>query len=115
MNSSEEDIIILLRKICALSLPQDFEATEDTNRQILLDKFKLSNKDLFDTVSNFLMAYDSHQFIISDYQLKMKAADLWKSQLKSFNLNLENASTELKTICKNKHINIDYELDKLLN
>ena len=53
MSIYEEDIIILLRKLVAISLPQSFDATEDTSRIVLLDKLKRQHKQLFIVVDNF--------------------------------------------------------------
>ncbi len=115
MKTQENNIVILLRKIIALALPNYFDATEDTYRRAILDKIKYHNKDLYDTVNDFLIAYESHQFIISDYQLKLKAEDIWKSQLQMFRETLNKRKESLILVCKELHIDIDYELSNLLN
>ena len=115
MKTQEENIIILLRKILALAFPDDFEATEDTNRKAILIKLQNLNSDLHKTINEFLIAFESHHFIMSDYQLKLKAADVWKTQLQMFRDTLALKKENLIKACKNLHINIDYELENLMN
>lgn len=115
MKTQEDNIVILLRKIVALTLPDYFEAIEDTSRKVILDKIKFFNLELYDVISYFLIAYDSHHFIISDYQLKLKAPDIWKSQLQMFKETLSKRKDNLILACNDLHINIDYELENLLN
>jgi len=115
MKTQEDNIVILLRKIIALALPDYFEATEDTNRKVIMEKIKYHNKELFDIINDFMIAFESHHFIISDYQLKLKAADIWKSQLQMFRETLNIRKESLVNTCKDLHINIDYELENLLD
>lgn len=115
MKTQEDNKVILLRKIIALALPDYFDATTDTNTKAILNKIEYHNKKLFDIVTDFLIAYESHHFIISDYQLKLKAADVWKSQLQIFRETLNLKKESLINNCKDLNINIDYELENLLN
>jgi hypothetical protein len=115
MKTQENNIVILLRKIIALAFPDNFEATEDTNRKVILDKIQEYDSDLYSIVNEFLIAFESHHFIISDYQLKLKAADVWQSQLQMFRELLEKRKQSLIVACKEKSINIDYELENLMD
>lgn len=113
MTTYEDDIVILLRKICTLALPKDFDASEDTNRQILLEKIMQEKNELYSTINDFLTAFDSKQFISSDYQLRLKAPDVWKMQNEMFDASLQTQANKLKDSCKTLHISIDYELSQL--
>ena len=115
MSIYENDIIILLRKIVAISIPDSFEATEDTNRIILLDKLKFESQKLFKVVDDFILAFESREFIRSDYQLKLKAHDIWQMQYDMFNKTLEDRQSSLLHVCKEEHIDISYELSKILD
>ncbi len=115
MKTNEDNIIILLRKILALAFPDNFEATDDTNRKVVLNKFQEYDTDLYNIINEFLIAFESYNFIISDYQLKLKADDIWHNQLDMFKNILEKRKTNLILACKEKSINIDYELENLLN
>jgi len=106
MNKAEDNIIILLRKILALIAPNIFDATEDTNISILLDK--LSEADIY--------IYD----VVNDLIESLKAKDLFeinsdKEKSNNYLTNLSQTTTILKNECRSKHINIDYELDQILN
>lgn len=115
MSTYEEDIIILLRKIVAISIPDSFEATEDTNRITLYDKLKIHHEKLFNAVDAFILAFESREFIRSDYQLKLKAHDIWQMQYDMFNKTLDDKQTTFLQICKDEHIDISYELSKILD
>ena len=115
MSHYEEDIVILLRKICALALPQSFDASEDTNRRILLEKIRIQKNEMYLPINDFLVAFESRQFIISDYQLKLKAADIWKMQMDLFESTLRKRIDSLQQACKGHSIDINYELGKLMD
>ncbi len=115
MSIYEDDIIILLRKMVAISIPDSFEATEDTYRIALLDKLKTQRPELFKIVDDFIIAFESREFIRSDYQLKLKAHDIWQMQYDMFNKTLDNRQASLLAACKEEHIDISYELSKLLD
>lgn len=115
MSIYENEIVILLRKICALALPDSFDASEDTSRGILIDKIKEQNESLSTSISNFLIAFESRNFILSDYQLKLKAPDVWKPQVEMFEKILLTRTEELIKDCKALHISIEHELSQLLD
>ncbi len=115
MSIYENDIIILLRKVVAISLPDSFEATEDTNRIVLLDKLKNLHQELFTAIDSFILAFESREFIRSDYQLKLKAHDVWQMQYDMFNKTLDEREASLLKTCKNEHIDISYEISKILD
>jgi len=106
MSRVEDNIIILLRKILALIAPEEFEPTEDTETNILLEK--LSEADVF--------LYD----VINDFIESLKIRDLLQPNSNEVTFNnyladLNQTTIILKNECKSKHINIDYELDQILN
>ncbi len=115
MSNYNDHLIILLRKILAISMPEDFEATEDTTRSSLLNKLKAGDETLYKAVNDFLIAFESFHFIASDYQLKLKAADIWKTQKEMFEQILTQKKILLETICKKQHISIEYELGQLFD
>ena len=114
MSSYEDNLIILLRKIVALAIPKSFEATEDTYRLILMEKLKFQRKDLFLVCEDFIMAYESRDFILKDTLLKLNAQEIWLSQRNMFEKVLEDRKLSLLKECKKHHININYELNKIL-
>ena len=115
MSTYEDNIIILLRKIVALAIPKSFEATEDTYRLALMEKLKFQRRDLFLACDDFIITYESRDFVKNDLQLKLNAKDIWLSQYEMFDNVLEDRKETLIKECKTYHINIDYELNKLLN
>ncbi|MCK5846863.1 MAG: hypothetical protein KAG84_05455 [Bacteroidales bacterium] len=115
MVAYEDDIVILLRKIVALSIPSYFEATEDLFREILLDKLKLQKKDLFQVCNDFIIAIDSMGIIRNDFMLKTDDEKKWIDKNNELNIELSDCTKSLIIECKKNHITIDYELNKLLN
>ncbi len=115
MYSSEDNIIILLRKIVALSVPKDFEATQDISIDILLNKLSLLKEELFLVCDSFINTYEISETINNDIKLKSVSIDNWKLKYEDINNKLFNCKETLIKECKKNHINIDYELNKLLN
>ncbi len=115
MQSYEDNIIILLRKIVALSVPEDFEATQDTTIDILLNKLSLQKEELFLVCDSFINTYEIHETVDNDIKLKSDSIDNWKSKYDVVNSKLIACKESLIKECKKYHINIDYELNKLLN
>ncbi len=109
MSITEDNIIILLRKIEALALPKIFEATEDTYREVILNKLEDNAFDLFTACDNFILELD----ILS--KLTNSEGDKLSSLQEQENItnSIFAYKEELKKECKKNHINIDYELHKL--
>ena len=80
-----------------------------------MEKLRIQKNSLYQSINDFLIAFESRNFIQSDYQLKLKASDIWNSQLEMFNQILDKRTNSLKEDCKTLHINIDYELSKLMD
>jgi len=112
MTESEENIILLLQKVASQLFPDDFQEEEDT-RAILLDKIFLRNKDLHSAIKDFILAHESLEFIASDYQLRLKAADIWNSQKQMFVEVLSTRTENLKQIAQQSNINIELKISKL--
>jgi hypothetical protein len=112
MTESEENIILLLQKVASQLFPYDFQEEEYT-RAILLDKIFLTNKELHSAIKDFILAHESLEFIASDYQLRLKAADIWNSQKQMFVEVLSTRTENLKQIAQQSNINIELEISKL--
>jgi len=112
MTEAEKNIILLLQKIASQLFPQNYRASEDT-RAILLDKIYLRNTYLHTALKDFILAHESLEFIASDYQLRLKAADIWSAQKQMFVEILNKRSHELKEIALKLDIDINNELSKL--
>ena len=113
MTEAEENIITLLQKVASQLFPDDYSEKED-NRRILMEKIQLRNTELHLAIKDFTLAYESLEFIASDYQLRLKAADIWKSQKEMFVNVLNVRSDDLLTAAKKSKINIESELNKIL-
>ena len=112
MTESEENIILLLQKVAVQLFPQDFQETEDT-RAILMEKINLRNISIHSALKDFILAHESLEFIASDYQLRLKAADIWASQKQMFVEVLSSRTTQLKEAARNAEIDIENEITKL--
>ena len=113
MTESEENIITLLQKVAIQLFPDDYLEKED-NRRIMMEKIQSRNTELYLAIKDFILAYESLEFIASDYQLRLKAADIWKSQKEMFVDVLKTRSEDLKTAATNSNINIEVELKSIL-
>jgi len=112
MTESEENIILLLQKAAKQLFPDSYQEDEDT-RAMLMDKIFLGNKDLHSALKDFILAHESLEFIASDYQLHLKAADIWTSQKQMFVDVLNTRTTQLKEAAQNAEIDINVEINKL--
>ena len=109
MNEHKDYIIILLRKVFALFKPDSFDATEDTSKEIIMEKLELINIFLFDVVKDFLSSFEAAILLEQEQSTNNKnESNIVMSELKN-NIKI------LQEECKSYHINIDYELEQLLN
>jgi len=76
---------------------------------------RLNSRPVYEAFQDFSMAFESLNFIASDYQLRMKAEDIWKQQLEVFRDRIEPAANDLKAICKVEKIIIDKFIEKIIN
>jgi hypothetical protein len=106
MNKSEDNTIILLRKILALIAPKEFDPTEDTETNILLDKLSEADVFIYDVVNDFIDSIKVRDL------LELHSIDEISD---NYLTNLNQTTRVLKNECKSKHINIDYELEQILN
>ncbi len=114
MSAYEDDIIILLRKIVAMAIPKSFEATEDTYRLALMDKLKFQHKNLFIICNDFIKAFELRDLFFEDQQLKINNEGEWHLQYEKLDIVFKEQIKSLLQECKLQHINIEYELNKLL-
>ena len=114
MSTYEDDIIILLRKIVAMAISKSFEATEDTYRLTLMEKLKFEHKSLFIVCNDFIKAFELRYLFFEDKQLKIKNEDEWQLQYEKLDKVFKEQEKSLLQECKLQHINIDYELNKLI-
>ena len=112
MTESEENIILLLQKVAKRLFPDDFQESGDT-RAMLLEKIYLRNTTLHSAIKDFILAHESLEFIASDYQLRLKAADIWTLQKQMFVDVLNSRTLQLKEAAQNADIDITIEINKL--
>jgi len=112
MSIAEENILMLLQKIAKQMFADDYSEYEDS-RLILLEKIRLRNIELHLALNDFILAYESLEFIAADYQLRLKAADIWKMQKDMFVNVLEERTQELVKQANDLNIDINYEINKI--
>lgn len=113
MTESEENILLLLQRISCQLFQKDY-SIEDNNRSSMMEKIHSHNLDLHTALKEFIIAQESLSFIASDYQLRLKAADVWKSQKEIFIQVLQSKSAELMAIAKKLDLNIETEMNHIL-
>ncbi len=111
MSTQENYIVILLRKILALAAPHYFDATEDTYRDILLEKISETDIFLYDVIRDFLSLLNNNDRTYKDGNNN----DIIQETNNSSDIEFKNSISILEKECKSLHINIDYELEQLLN
>ncbi|RLD41532.1 MAG: hypothetical protein DRI86_13165 [Bacteroidetes bacterium] len=111
MSETKDYLIILLRKIYALSAPGDFDATEDTSEEILMDGLFNIDPFFYDVLKDFVSSLKT--VIVTKKEQHSNQAN--NSAIDSIVKELKTNITILKNECKSQHINIDYELEQLLN
>jgi len=114
MSEYEDDFIILLRKIVALSIPNRFEATEDTYRHALMRKLEAHQMDVFLVCKAFEEALDSQKSIIDSVSNMQNSDKVSMLENVTINRDFIIKTDSLLDVCLKHHINIDYEISKLL-
>lgn len=113
MTESEENILSLLQRISCQLFPKDYSLEDDT-RISMMEKIQKHNPNMHSALKEFIIAQESLSFIASDYQLRLKAADVWKLQKELFITALQSKSSSLMTIAKESNINIETEMNHIL-
>lgn len=111
--TDEQEITALLQEVGQQLFPADFDG-QDT-RVELLEKIRLRNTALHLALQDFIFALESMRFIASDYQLRLKAEDIWKQQYKMFDEILQTRSRDLQTMAKSCGIDIEKTLNQLIS
>jgi len=111
MSETEDYIIILLRKIYALSAPDDFDAIEDTTENIIMEGLMSIDPFLYDVLKDFISSLKTVIVTKKEQQSNQTNNSVIDSVVKELKSNV----TILRNECKNQHININYELEQLLN
>jgi hypothetical protein len=110
----QTEIIDLLQKIAESLFPEDFDRATDT-QAILLEKIRLRNTELHLAVQDFIFALESMQFVASDYQLRLKAADIWKQQNEMFMGLLQTRAGDLLAEARKNGLQIETEIKNLIS
>lgn len=76
---------------------------------------RLNSSTIYEAYQDFSVASESLNFIASDYQLRMKAEDIWKQQLEVFRARIQPAADDLILACKAENIEINTTIDKIIN
>ena len=106
------EILELIQAVARQLFSDDFSEKEDT-QAILLEKIRLRNIELHLALNDFIFALESMNFIATDYQLRLKAADIWKQQNEMFLEVLRTRATDLKALATANGLNINERIDKL--
>jgi len=110
MNETEDYLIILLRKIYALAAPEDFDATEDTTEEIIMEGLMDIDPFLSDVLIDFISSLKT-VILTKKEELSNQVSN---KAIESVVKKLKSNITILKNECKSQHININYELEQLL-
>lgn len=81
----------------------------------MLEILRLHSSAIYQTYQDVSIAYDSLNFIASDYQLRMKAEDIWKQQLEVFRDRIRLLAEDLILACKAENIFISDIIEKIIN
>ena len=111
MSRQEDYVVILLRKILALTAPDYFDATDDTYREALLEKIEETDIFLYDVVKDFILSFDNESVSTEDSNNSEDAKEISDF----YEIDFNNKLSILRKECKSLHINIDYELEQLIN
>ena len=110
MANIEEKLVILLRKILALSLEEVFDPTLHTDIGIILELFRENDKKLFKVLENFIF-YQEELHISEEHKIKEKASVFGTDFPKD---KYWNSIDLLISECRHRNIKIDYELGQIL-
>ena len=115
MNESETLIYDLLYSI----LKQIPSASKAINSQMtkgeMVEVLRLNSSGIYEAFQDFSIAFESLNFVASDYQLRMKAEDIWKQQLEVFRTRINPISKDLRKLCKKEQIQVDELINKIIN
>jgi len=115
MSESEKLIYDLLHEILSAMPAASPLLGDDITRGEMTEILRLNDTEIFEAFQDFSVAFDSLNFIASDYQLRMKAADIWKQQLEVFRSGLKPRADDLESACKNKGIDVEATIKNILN
>ena len=105
--------IELLKKILAHFSPEDKD--EDFyNQQILMESIQPRNSEIYQALKDFFLALESLQFISTDHQLRLKAADIWKMQKDMFANVLITRAKDLEDAAKKFDLDIGVEIKRIV-
>ena len=76
---------------------------------------RLNSSKIYEAFQDLSITFESLNFIASDYQLRMKAEDIWKQQLEVFRNRIKPAANDLKLTCEAENVVIDTFIEKIIN
>ena len=116
MEKTTNDLVMeLLMKIVASSPSASAALKEPYTQAEVLEVIRLNVPATFnEALSDFLLARESLEFISSDYQLRLKAEDIWLEQLQVFRDRMIPVSQALKDVCAHHGIDISKEMEALV-
>jgi len=115
MNESETLIYDLLFSILE-QIPSAHKAiSSQMTKAEMTEILRLNSTPIYEVFQDFSVAVESLNFIASDYQLRMKAEDIWKQQLEVFRSRIKPATDDLMGACKSDNIVVDELINKIVN
>ena len=111
--TDEQEIVSMLQEVGRQLFPTDFNELDA--RVELLEKIRLRNTALHLALQDFIFALESLRFIASDYQLRLKAEDIWKQQYQMFDEILQTRSRDLLTVTEDCNIDIEKTINQLIS
>lgn len=105
---------ILSKVVHALELPED-SFNEYTTALDMRELLRLHYGKIYQAYEDFALAHESLKFISSDYQLRLKAEDIWKQQLEIFREKIYPLGDALTQECKVYNIDIQEDIKALLD
>ena len=115
MNESETLIYDLLYSVLE-QIPTASKAIKpQMTKGEMSEILRLNSSKIYEAFQDLSIAFESLNFIASDYQLRMKAEDIWKQQLEVFRSRIKPAANDLKQTCEAENIIIDALIEKIIN
>ena len=114
MSESEKLLYDLLHKTLS-ALPATRELIKDVYTPAEMNELlRLHYGEIHTAYGDFSLACESLNFIASDYQLRLKAEDIWKQQLEVFRSRIKPCAIDFLTACQKENIDVENDVEKII-
>lgn len=88
---------------------------EGVTRGEMTEILRLNSSSVFEAYQDLSMAFESLNFIAADYQLRLKAEDIWRQQHEVFRARIKPCAADLYEKCSAAGIDVGTEIENIVN